>query len=237
MDLKEFFQDADMILVGIGEKFQDKFEGIDIADEKNITVLEDYARKKYLDTNPKCNVTEAYEKLEKLLEGKNYFVVTLCTDDKIYRSNIKPDRIVAPCGSYSFLQCEDVCTEDIYSIEDYKEELEKGIIPTCSKCGKSLIMNHIGAKKYSEEGYLKNWNTYMKWLQGSLNKNIRILELGVGMKYPSVIRWPFERVTLINNKAKFVRVHERLFQLTEDIKDKGISIEENPIDFLRNQIV
>ena len=237
MILKEFFQDADMILVGIGEKFQDKFEGIDIADEKNITVLEDYARKKYLDTNPKGNVTEAYEKLEKLLEGKNYFVVTLCTDDKIYRSNIKPDRIVAPCGSYSFLQCEDVCTEDIYSIEDYREELEKGIIPICSKCGKSLIMNHIGAKKYSEEGYLKKWSTYMKWLQGSLNKNIRILELGVGMKYPSVIRWPFERVALINNKAKFMRVHERLFQLTEDIKDKGISIEENPIDFLRNQIV
>ena len=237
MILKEFFQDADMILVGIGEKFQDKFEEIDIADEKNITVLEDYARKKYLDTNPKGNVIEAYEKLEKLLEGKNYFVVTLCTDDKIYRSNIKPDRIVAPCGSYSFLQCEDVCTEDIYSIEDYREELEKGIIPICSKCGKSLIMNHIGAKKYSEEGYLKKWSTYMKWLQGSLNKNIRILELGVGMKYPSVIRWPFERVTLINNKAKFVRVHERLFQLTEDIKDKGISIEENPIDFLRNQIV
>ena len=237
MILKEFFQDADMILVGIGEKFQDKFEEIDIADEKNITVLEDYARKKYLDTNPKGNVTEAYEKLEKLLEGKNYFVVTLCTDDKIYRSNIKPDRIVAPCGSYSFLQCEDVCTEDIYSIEDYREELEKGIIPICSKCGKSLIMNHIGAKKYSEEGYLKKWSTYMKWLQGSLNKNIRILELGVGMKYPSVIRWPFERVTLINNKAKFMRVHERLFQLTEDIKDKGISIEENPIDFLRNQIV
>ena len=27
MNLKEFFQDADMILVGIGEQFQDKFEG------------------------------------------------------------------------------------------------------------------------------------------------------------------------------------------------------------------
>ena len=237
MNLKEFFQDADMILVGIGEKFQDEFEGIAIADEKNITVLEDYARRKYLDANPKGDVTEAYEKLGKLLEGKNYFVVTLCTDDKIYRSNINPDRIVAPCGSYSFLQCEDVCTEDIYSIEDYREVLEEGNIPLCPKCGKNLIMNHIGAKKYSEEGYLKKWNLYMKWLQGSLNRNIRILELGVGMKYPSVIRWPFERVTLINNKAKFMRVHERLFQLTEDVKGKGISVEENPVDFLRNQIV
>lgn len=237
MNLKEFFQDADMILVGIGENFQDKFEGIDVADEKNVTVLEDYARKKYLDNAPKSEITEAYDKLAKILEGKNYFVVTLCTDDKIYGSNIKADRIVAPCGSYSYLQCEEVCTEDIYSIEEYKDLLDKGEEPKCPKCGKKLVMNRIGVKKYSEEGYLKKWNIYMKWLQGSLNKNIRILELGVGMKYPSVIRWPFERVALINNKAKFIRVHKQLFQLTEDIRDKGVSIEENPIDFLRNQIV
>ena len=237
MNLKDFFQNADMILVGIGEKFQDRFEDIKIADEKNITVLEDYARKKYLDSNPVSDVTEAYENLAKLLEGKNYFVVTLCTDDKIYRSNIKEDRIVAPCGSYSHLQCEEVCTEHIYSVEEYRECLENGEEPVCPECGKKLVMNRIGVKKYSEEGYLKKWNIYMKWLQGSLNKNIRVLELGVGMKYPSVIRWPFERVTLINNKAKFMRVHKELFQLTEEIRDKGISIEENPVDFLRNQIV
>ena len=237
MDLKEFFQDADMILVGIGEQFQDKFEGVDIADEKNVTVLEDYNRKKYLDNKLKSDVTEAYKKLAELLDGKNYFVVTLCTDDKIYNSNIKADRIVAPCGSYSFLQCEEVCTEDIYPVEEYRSVLDKGDEPICPKCGKKLVMNHIGVKKYSEEGYLKKWNIYMKWLQGSLNRNIRILELGVGMKYPSVIRWPFEKVTLINNKAKFMRVHKQLFQLTEDIRDKGISVDENPIDFLRNQIV
>lgn len=237
MNLRDFFQDADMILVGIGENFQDKFEGIEVIDEKNVTVLEDYTRKKYLDTNPKSDITEAYDKLAEILEGKNYFVVTLCTDDKIYNSNIKSDRIVAPCGSYSFLQCEDVCTEDIYPIEEFESVLDKGEEPICPKCGKKLVMNHIGVKKYSEEGYLKKWNIYMKWLQGSLNKNVRILELGVGLKYPSVIRWPFERVTLINNKAKFMRVHKQLFQLTEDIREKGISIEENPVEFLRNQIV
>lgn len=237
MDLKDFFKDADMVLVGIGEAFQDRFENVEVADEKNVSLLEEYSRKKYLDTCPESEVTEAYEKLGKLLEGKNYFVVTLCTDDKIFNTNIKSDRIVAPCGSYSFLQCEDVCTEDIYFIEDYKDVLERGIEPICPKCGKRLVMNHIGAKKYSEEGYLKKWSVYMKWLQGSLNKNICVLELGVGMKYPTVIRWPFEKVTFINHKAKFARVHEQLYQLTEDIKEKGISIKENPVEFLRNQIV
>ena len=237
MNINEFIKDADMILVGIGEEFQEKFENMEVLDEKNFSMLEDYKKRKYLNACEENEVDQAYAILEKLLEGKNYFVVTLCTDDKIFKTNIKSDRIVAPCGSYSYLQCEDVCTEEIYSIKDYEEFLENEKEPICPVCGKKLVMNHIGVKKYSEEGYLKKWNLYMKWLQGSLNKKICIIELGVGMKYPTVIRWPFEKVVFINNHAKFIRVHEQLFQLTEDIREKGISIKENPVNFLRNQIV
>lgn len=236
MNLKEYIEDADLVLVGIGENFQDKFKSVEVADEKNLTIFEEYSRKKYLDI---CDdeVMEAYRKLEKLIEGKNYFIVTLCNDDKIFKTNIKPERIVAPCGSYQLLQCEDVCTEDIYFISDYEEILTNGEEPKCPHCGKNLIVNRLGCKKYSEEGYLKKWNLYTKWLQGTLNKKVCILELGVGMKYPTVIRWPFERVAFINEKAKFLRVHEFLYQLTEKIKEKGISLETNPIELLRNQIV
>lgn len=237
MEFKEFLKDSDMVLIGIGEAFQDKFEEIQVVDEKNPTIFEEYARKKYLDECKEDNVIEAYRKLEKIIEGKNYFIVTLCNDGKIFKTNINPDRIVAPCGSYYKLQCEEVCTENIYPIEEFEHVLEKGEEPICPHCGKKLVMNRIGCKKYSEEGYLKKWNLYKKWLQGSVNKNIGILELGVGMKYPSVIRWPFEKVAFINNKAKFVRVHEFLYQLTEEIKEKGTSIETNPVELLRNQIV
>ena len=236
MNLKEYIADADLVLVGIGEKFQDKFENIKVRDEKNLTIFEEFSRKKYLDD---CDddVMEAYRKLERLIEGKNYFIVTLCNDDKIFKTNIKPERIVAPCGSYQWLQCEDVCTEDIYFMGDYEQILMNGEEPKCPHCGKNLIVNRLGCKKYSEEGYLKKWNLYTKWLQGTLNKKVCILELGVGMKYPTVIRWPFERVAFINEKAKFLRVHEFLYQLTEEIKEKGISLETNPIELLRNQIV
>lgn len=237
MNLEEIIKDSDMVLVGIGECFQEKFENISIADENNITIYEEYERKQYVDRCKKDKVLDAYHNLSRLLENKNYYVITLCDDDKIYKSKLNGDRVVAPCGTYSKLQCEDVCTEDIYSLQDYVEKIKAKEKIVCPKCGKRLIMNRIGCKKYSEEGYLKKWELYTKWLQGTLNKKICILELGVGMKYPSVIRWPFERITMINKKAKFIRVHSSLYQLPEEIKEKGISIEENPIDFLRNQFV
>ena len=88
MNLKEYIEDADLILVGVGEVFQDKFENIEVLNEKEPTIFEEYSRKKYLDACENDEVIEAYKMLEKLIEGKNYFVVTLCNDDKILKTNI-----------------------------------------------------------------------------------------------------------------------------------------------------
>ena len=237
MNLKEILMETDMVLVGIGEDFQDTFEEIEVKDDKNVTIFEEYDRKKYLDSISEDRVIDAYNKLANLLEGKNYFIVTLCNDDKIFRSNLNAERIVAPCGTYSLLQCEEVCSNEFYTVEEFEEVLKSGKEPLCPKCGKAMVMNHVGCKKYSEEWYLTKWNLYTKWLQGTLNRNLCVLELGVGMKYPSVVRWPFEKVAFINQKAKFVRVHESLYHLTQEVREKGMSIQKNPIDFLINEIV
>ena len=42
-----------------------------------------------------------------------------------------------------------------------------------------------------------SWETYTKWLQGTLNRNLVILELGVGMELPQLIRFPFERLHIL----------------------------------------
>ena len=236
MNLRDIINDSDMILVGIGESFQDDFSSV-VIDDKNISVVDEFKRNRYIASLDIDASIEAYNTLANLLEGKNYFVVTLCDDDKIYKSNLREDRVVAPCGTYTRLQCEEVCSEDIYSVQDYIEQLENGEELFCPKCGKKLVMNRIYNRKYSEEGYLKQWQLYMKWLQGSVNRKLCVLELGVGMKYPSVIRWPFEKVAFINQKAKFIRVHDYLYQLTEDLKEKGISVQMSPVEFLRNEIV
>ena len=65
-----------------------------------------------------------------------------------------------------------------------------------------------------------------------MNKKVCILELGVGMQYPSVIRFPFEKAAYFNQKADFIRVNQNLYHLTEELKDKGISISENAVDWL-----
>ena len=87
-----------------------------------------------------------------------------------------------------------------------------------------------------EEGYLPQWQKYTKWLTLTLNHRLCILELGVGMNLPNVIRWPFEKVAFYNQKASFFRINESLYQIAEDMGDKGIGIEENACDFLMKEI-
>ncbi len=237
MELKTLINDADVVLVGVGEAFQEDFSQIKVNQDEQNTVFEEYARMEYLDNHVSDEVDNAYRVLKVLLENKDYFVVTLCDDDRIYGSGLNKEKIVAPCGSYHRLQCEDVCTNDIYPANEYSEEIRKKKIPACPHCGKGLVMNRIGALKYSEEGYLAQWDSYTKWLQNTLNKKTLILELGVGMKYPSVIRWPVEKIAFINKKAQLVRVNSSLYQLPEAMKEKGIALQKNPVTFLTNQIV
>ena len=94
--------------------------------------------------------------------------------------------------------------------------------------------NTIKAENYIEEGYLPQWNAYTRWLAGTLNKKLLILELGVGFQTPTVIRWPFEKTASVNNKAFLYRIHGSFAQLTEGLRETAESIPVNSVDFIRS---
>ena len=63
-------------------------------------------------------------------------------------------------------------------------------------------------------------------------KKLCVLELGVGMAYPSVIRMPFERTVQYNQKATMIRIHGKLAQVPDEIKDRSVCYDENAVSFL-----
>lgn len=217
-NIRELIEDADLVLIGIGREF-----------EKDRFVAEE-------------NALQALNKLAAVLEKKNYFALTTCTNDIARKSDLQSDRVVQPCGTIAKKQCTNRCEEGLQEITSEERDALNALLPreelpevdlgSCPKCGCPLIFNTVYAENYDENGYLKDWSRYTKWLQGTLNKKLCILELGVDMTYPSIIRWPFEKVAFYNNKAHFVRVNERLYHMSEEIKDKGISVPKNAVEWL-----
>ena len=146
------------------------------------------------------------------------------------------------------MQCEDNCRGGIeepdeallgqiyHSIKTGEDivEIKK---PVCINCKKNLVFNNVNMCHYAEEGYLDQWNQYTKWLQGTVNRKLCVVELGVGMQFPTVIRWPFEKIVFFNQKSNLFRIHSKLYQLTEEIKERGFSLKENSTDFIINWFV
>lgn len=253
-------EEAEMVLIGLGEEFQNlpiiKKNFPQYVEQKNwlednkfgdlIPGLEKNHRKRSEDT-----VIKALNRLRGLMENKNYYIVSVAINDVIDNVEWKNNHYVAPCGSAAYKQCECGCDQSITNVteddvagekilfaknsfEDGDKEEFMNLLGTCSKCGGRMVYNTVYCEKYDENGYLDKWKEYTKWLQGTLNKKMLILELGVGLDYPSVIRWPFEKIGFYNNKAKFYRVNHSLYQLTEDLAQKGVGIAENAIDWLNS---
>lgn len=251
--------EAEMVLVGIGEEFCIDTEAFEdsreyaafmekTGGESRYQWMIPFLEKIYREKNKDDKVTAAYNALGALLQDKNYFIVSVRMDDFIYDADIKKDKIVTPCGGYRFWQCPEGCGQRIFEEDEHlsdeisdclegNRKFEEIEIPSCPVCGRQLVHNNIKAYNYVEEGYLKAWDAYKKWLQGTVNRKLCVLELGVGMQYPGVIRWPFEKMVFFNQKSVLFRVHSKLYQLTEEIRDRGYKIKEKPIDFLLNRFV
>ena len=248
-------REAEFVLVGLGSEFA--YDWSALAEDARYREIEaeiagareEYAwivpflQKMILLQEREDRWRQAYRNLARVLAGKNYYVLSLCTDDYLYESGLSEERIVAPCGGFRKMQCDLNCSHTLADMPQetyeavlryYGKETELAALhePVCEKCGAKLRFNQLGVTRYAEEGYLDCWNRYTKWLQGTVNRSLCVLELGVGMEYPTVIRIPFEKIVTYNRKAFLYRVHSALWQIGEGIGGRGCPVAEHPIDFL-----
>ena len=244
-ELQEKIQQAECVLIGIGLEFE--FDNIecDLQDEDSIFKRDvQYIHKKQENSIENETILKAYQQVKSLVENSNYFIVDMTKHGFIHQIGIQEERIVCPMGDLEYLQCKNACCEDLYKsnyvfeqesgTENILENYKKGKY-ICPKCGEKLIFNYYQKKNYVEARYLDNWNAYQIWLQKTLNKKLLILELGVGLEYPQVIRFPFEKVAFYNQKSYFIRVHHRLPQIVKEIKERSKSISQNSIEYLNSK--
>lgn len=97
----EAIEQSDIVLIGIGREFTAK-----VPEGSREECLALYEESRFYAKLPSDHaVIQAYNVLRRQIGMRPYFVVTLNTDDLIYRSELEPEQIVAPCGSMGKLQC------------------------------------------------------------------------------------------------------------------------------------
>lgn len=253
-EIREKVREAEFVLVGLGEGFQYDWSALqsdaryreieaEVGEDENHRWIVPFLQKMALRQGMEERWKKAYQALAALLAGKNYFVLSLCMDDYLYGTGLDEGRLATPCGGFRRMQCDDNCAGDLMDMPEavyeaalqyYRGELpfERLEEPRCAKCGGKLRFNQLGVSRYAQEGYLEQWSRYTRWLQGTVNRKLCMLELGAGMAYPGIVRFPFEKMARYNKKAFLCRIHPLLSQLGEEIAGQGRGIAENPVDFL-----
>lgn len=230
-EILQKIEEAEYVLVGLGQEFdmENFLAGSpeygkmrEQLQENNALWLLPYVEEQLREQQlPKMEeeIRQGLENLASLLEKKSYFVVSSSTSPipaqiPWKKMLLKKDRYVAPCGDFRKKQCPDGCEEGISEVTETDrenlqhcyEELRTGKfslpdLGKCPKCGKNRILNNVYAGRYDEKGYLENWTTYQTWLQNTMNHKMVLLEIGEGNRFPSIIRNPFQRIALFQQKA------------------------------------
>ena len=149
-----------------------------------------------------------------------------------------PDRVVQPEGDALTEAMKSPCEETVnyseflHSLTAYiKGEIAlKEVAFVRDSTGEVIPFNSIYSPEYKEEGYLPQWSKYMSWLQGTMNRKTCLLELGAGLQFPSVFRFPFEKMAYFNQKAFCFRVHKSLYQLTEEMAERSMSVPVHAVE-------
>ena len=264
---KKVIDDADYILIGAGAGLSTA-AGIDYGGERFKKYFEDYieeygftdmyssgfypfesSREKWaywarhiFANRYDVGETQVYQKLLKLVENRDYFVITTNVEHQFWINGFEDSRIFATQGDYGMLQCSKPCHDKLYPNEsqvfDWLDKTENfriptDLIPKCPVCGAEMSVNLRADNTFVEdEKWHEMYNNYADFLEKTNGKNIVFMEFGVGYNTPAIIRFPFERMTLSNPNANLIRFNLDYPQPTRENKDKTISFDEDIEDIL-----
>lgn len=182
--------------------------------------------------------TELYRELYELVKDKNYFVITTNTDGQFINNGFAKNRVFEVQGSYAKFQCSIPCHNKLYSNENQIKEMlvnidedlkiPTSLVPKCPICGKNMSVNLRCDETFVEDDYWhlsqKNYDDFIK---SNFNKNVLLLEFGVGFNTPGIIRFPFEEMTLRYSNFKLVRFNDKYDMIPDEIKDRAISVSDS----------
>jgi len=201
---------------------------------------------RYMDT-PKS----AYANLFRLVQDKDYFVLTTNVDHCFQKAGFNKKRLFYTQGDYGLFQCSKPCCKKTWENESIirnmilaqgfvigeRNELTlpdgtvaamripSDLLPKCPNCGRPLTMNLRSDDKFVEdEGWQKAAVEYEVWLTAHQNKRVVFLEIGVGYNTPGIIKYSFWWQVYQNDKATYACLNMTEEPIPKEIKEQAIVI-------------
>ncbi|MBQ4400820.1 MAG: Sir2 silent information regulator family NAD-dependent deacetylase [Synergistaceae bacterium] len=146
-----------------------------------------------------------YSDLLRLVEGRNYFVITTNVDHCFQRSGFEKSRLFYTQGDYGLFQCSKPCHNKTYDneatitamiVRQHEMRVPDDLIPHCPVCGRPMSMNlRSDDTLVEDEGWHEAAERYADFLETSHDRKTLFLDLGSGMNTPVIFKFPFWKMT------------------------------------------
>ena len=176
-----------------------------------------------------------YNDLLKLVQDKDYFVITTNVDHCFQKAGFDKKRLFYTQGDYGLFQCSEPCCQETFENETAIREMVKRqenmkvpteLLPTCPHCGKPLTMNLRSDNKFVEDkGWHRAAERYENFLRTRAGGKILFLELGVGYNTPVIIKYPFWQMTAKNPNAIYACINQGQAMCPREIQQQAICID------------
>ena len=183
-----------------------------------------------------------YQQLLSIVKDKDYFVLTTNVDHQFQRAGFDKNRLFYTQGDYGLLQCTKPCCQKTWDNEEQvREMVEKQkdmripteLIPRCPNCGRLMTTNLRADDKFVEdEGWYeaaKRYDEFTKKVQG---QKLLLLELGVGMNTPGIIKIPFLKIAVNDDKITYACIGLDDVWIPDETKDRSIGISADISDVI-----
>lgn len=178
-----------------------------------------------------------YQELYEIVKNKEYFVLSTNVDGQFYNSGFDRKKVFEIQGDYSYLQCENACHNKLYNNKELVEKwihntknckIPSNLIMKCPVCGGNMDMNLRKDENFVQDEYWYEMSQrYDEFLNKIQNKNVVLLEIGVGFNTPGIIRFPFEQMTANNVKTTLIRINKDYPLPMLEIRNRTISFDED----------
>jgi len=195
-----------------------------------------------------------YEELRKLVEEKDYFVITTNVDHQFQMAGFDKKRLFYTQGDYGLVQCSKPCHKETYDNRELMEQMlraqgyeigEDGrlvlpdgvtlkmkvpmeLIPHCPVCGELMTVNlRCDGTFVEDEGWHQAAERYSVFLRRHQNLKTVFIDAGTGMNTPTIIKFAFWRMTNEWPSATYVCLNKGETYAPEEIRDQAICINDD----------